>query len=88
VSKQFVNVKEFVVSLISIVELASFTRKKYLEKLNEGDKERAEGYVKFLNLMLSNIRNKVVEVSLKDIEEAIPLMFERNVNLGEAVNAV
>jgi predicted nucleic acid-binding protein len=89
VSKQFVSIKEpFVVSLISVVELASVIREKYLEKLNKGEKLRAEGYVKFLNLVLSYIRNVVVEVSFKDIEEAINIMFERDVNLGDAVNAM
>ncbi|MCI2415712.1 MAG: hypothetical protein MPF33_10820 [Candidatus Aramenus sp.] len=89
VSKQFVNVKQpFVVSLMSVIELASVIRKKYLELLKKGEKSRAEGYVKFLNLTLSHIKNVIVEVSLKDIEDAINVMFTRDVNLGEAVNAM
>ncbi|AGE71878.1 PIN domain-containing protein [Sulfolobus acidocaldarius] len=88
-SKKFVEVKEpYVVSLISIIEITSVIRRKYLELAKKGEKSRAEGYIRFLNLTLSHIRNNVVEVTFRDVERGIELMFERDVNLGEAVNTM
>ncbi|TRM80425.1 hypothetical protein DJ531_12280, partial [Sulfolobus sp. A20-N-F6] len=89
VSKQFVKVKEpFIVSLVSIIELAIVIRRKHHELIKRGERRRAEGYLNFLYLTLSQIKDVVVEVSLKDVEEGIKIMFERDVNLGEAINAV
>ncbi|WP_230952031.1 PIN domain-containing protein [Sulfolobus acidocaldarius] len=83
------EVKEpYVVSLISIIEITSVIRRKYLELAKKGEKSRAEGYIRFLNLTLSHIRNNVVEVTFRDVERGIELMFERDVNLGEAVNTM
>ncbi|MCY0858884.1 MAG: PIN domain-containing protein [Sulfolobaceae archaeon] len=89
VSKQFANISEpYVVSLVSVFELASVVRKKYLNLLAKNDKSRAEGYREFLNLVLSQIKDRIVQVFIEDLEEGIDIMFERDVNLGEAINAV
>jgi len=73
---------------VSVIEMASVIRNKYLELLRKGEKAMAKGYIEFLNLVLSQIRNNVVEVTFSDIEEGIKIMFERDVNLSEAINAI
>lgn len=79
---------DFAVTIISAFELVEITRRRYVEMINKGEKARAQGYINSLKAILTDIVDKVIDVSVIDVLDAIKIMVERDVNPGDAVNAV
>jgi predicted nucleic acid-binding protein len=64
------------------------TRNKYTEMIKKGHKDIAKGYLNFLKLMKNEMKNSIIDVNKDDIWKAIDIIFEREINVGDAINVV
>ena len=88
-SKEYLQFKEKgVVTLITLYEFITLIRRKYIDILKSGNKSRAEGYIKFLNLVIRDIKDSILEISKNDILDAVKLVFNRNIDVGDAINTI
>lgn len=88
-SKDYLKFKgKGLVTLITIYEFILITRSKRIEMMKIGSRKRAEGYLKLLNLVIGDIKDSIIEVSKDDMLESMRLVFDREINVGDAVNVV
>ncbi|BDC18027.1 PIN domain-containing protein [Acidianus sp. HS-5] len=87
-SKKYLNFREkkYRITSITLYEFIVIIRNKYIEMMKKGYKHRAEGYLNFLKLIKNEIKNSVVDVNKDDILKSINLIFEREINVGDAIN--
>ncbi|WP_269199652.1 type II toxin-antitoxin system VapC family toxin [Acidianus ambivalens] len=61
-------------------------RNKYMEMMKKGYKDRVEGYLNFIKLIKNEMKNSIIDVNKDDILKAIDIIFEREINVGDAIN--
>lgn len=90
VSKKYLHYinEDFVVTTITLLELMSVLRRKYLEMLKNGERRRAEGYLNMLRVIVIHVKNRIIEATPEDFIQGIEIMIERDINAGDAVNAM
>ncbi len=97
VSKKIVELKllerELYVTPVIILEYLNWALESYNEMMSRREYERAKGYMRLIELfphLLDELGISVIgqELSLEDLARAIRLVVERNVDPGDALNAV
>ena len=97
VSKKIVQLKllerELYVTPVIILEYLNWALESYNEMMSRREYERAKGYMRLIELfphLLDELGISVIgqEFSLEDLARAIRLVVERNVDPGDALNAV
>ena len=88
-SKEYLQFKgEGVVTVITLYEFITIIRRRHIDTLKNGNKSRAEGYIKFLNLVIADIKDSILEINKNDILDAVNLVFDRNIDVGDAINTI
>jgi PIN domain. len=88
-SKRYLQFKgEGVVTVITLYEFITIIRRRHIDTLKNGNKSRAEGYIKFLNLVIADIKDSILEINKNDILDAVNLVFDRNIDVGDAINTI
>jgi len=89
-SKKYLNFreKEYRITNITLYEFIVIIRNKYMEMMKKGHKDRAKGYLNFLKLIKNEMKNSIIDVNKDDILKAIDIIFEREINVGDAINVV
>ena len=88
-SKRYLQFKgEGVVTVITLYEFITIIRRRHIDTLKNGNKSRAEGYIKFLNLVIADIKDTILEINKNDILDAVNLVFDRNIDVGDAINTI
>jgi len=88
-SKRYLQFKgEGVVTVITLYEFITIIRRRHIDTLKSGNKSRAEGYIKFLNLVIADIKDSILEINKNDILDAVNLVFDRNIDVGDAINTI
>ncbi|AWR95336.1 PIN domain-containing protein [Acidianus brierleyi] len=86
-SKKYVKFRgKGIITIITLYELITIVRSRYLDMLKRGYKNRAEGYLRFLNIILNDIKNSVIGITEFDILNSINIIFERELSVGDAIN--
>ncbi|WP_168364245.1 type II toxin-antitoxin system VapC family toxin [Metallosphaera hakonensis] len=86
-SKKFLKYKgDGLVTATSVYEFLTVIRERYLELYHFGNKDRAKGYLRFLGLVLGEIKSSIIDVTSNDFIHAGSLVFERDLNVGDAIN--
>ena len=89
-SKKYLNFreKEYRITNITLYEFIVIIRNKYMEMMKKGHKDRAKGYLNFLKLIKNEMKNSIIDVNKDDILKAIDIIFEREINVGDAIDVV
>jgi hypothetical protein len=69
--------------MTTLYELVTLVKRKYMEMMKQGRKDRVDGYIMFLNVVMNDVKGSLIGITEADVLQTVHIVFEREISVGD-----